>query len=1228
MTLEQEADFCFFHTIFSMVFQANQFLTSLWVLLTGLCGWVEGQATNEQPWASILYTAVVRGKVALPCDISPPSADDSVALILWYKDEAPTPIYTLDARYGKIEQARQSSSSELENRAYFNMINRPAFLQLDPVEEDDSGEYRCRVDFHTARTVNTVISLKVIVPPSKPVIKDSSGKQVKGLIGPYNEGESLVLTCEAEGGKPRPSVTWWRDYLLVDDTYTYDSGDTIVRNDLTIEKLRREDLLVVLTCQAINNNITVSASSYITLDLNLKPSTVEVQPKQRPLSAGKETEYTCVTSGARPKVVIAWWKGSEQIKTETPSDDSSSTIVFTPTIEDDGKYFYCRVYNPLIPSSALEDGWKLEIHYRPQVTLQIGKTLQRKHLQEGDDVHLECHIRSNPWINNIQWYFNGSELHNDIMAGIVISNQSLVLEKVQRTNRGIYSCSAKNQEGGGHSNDVYLPIRCKPRPSVTWWRDYLLVDDTYTYDSGDTIVRNDLTIEKLRREDLLVVLTCQAINNNITVSASSYITLDLNLKPSTVEVQPKQRPLSAGKETEYTCVTSGARPKVVIAWWKGSEQIKTETPSDDSSSTIVFTPTIEDDGKYFYCRVYNPLIPSSALEDGWKLEIHYRPQVTLQIGKTLQRKHLQEGDDVHLECHIRSNPWINNIQWYFNGSELHNDIMAGIVISNQSLVLEKVQRTNRGIYSCSAKNQEGGGHSNDVYLPIRYRPQVTLQIGKTLQRKHLQEGDDVHLECHIRSNPWINNIQWYFNGSELHNDIMAGIVISNQSLVLEKVQRTNRGIYSCSAKNQEGGGHSNDVYLPIRYAPVCSSSKTVYGVSLNEAVRVVCEVDADPNDVTFYWMFNNSARVMEIVAFTKEGMRSVTTYTPRTDDDYGSLICQAKNNVGIQHESCNFSIIPAGKYLFSKLIYTRRSFPFNINAPVCSSSKTVYGVSLNEAVRVVCEVDADPNDVTFYWMFNNSARVMEIVAFTKEGMRSVTTYTPRTDDDYGSLICQAKNNVGIQHESCNFSIIPADAPVCSSSKTVYGVSLNEAVRVVCEVDADPNDVTFYWMFNNSARVMEIVAFTKEGMRSVTTYTPRTDDDYGSLICQAKNNVGIQHESCNFSIIPAAPPDIVQNCTVLNETEESLLIDCIEGYDGGLMQIFNIEIYDELLSRLQMNTTSVHPFFQLHGLSSGRTYRIMIYSVNSKGKSIPYYLSASTLQRAAKLTGKITSINVC
>jgi hypothetical protein len=105
---------------------------------------------------------VVRGKVALPCDINPPTPDDSVALILWYKDDALTPIYTLDSRKGYLDQARSLTSPLLENRAYFNLHNRPAFLHIDPIRLTDAGDYRCRVDFKKARTVNTVISLKVI----------------------------------------------------------------------------------------------------------------------------------------------------------------------------------------------------------------------------------------------------------------------------------------------------------------------------------------------------------------------------------------------------------------------------------------------------------------------------------------------------------------------------------------------------------------------------------------------------------------------------------------------------------------------------------------------------------------------------------------------------------------------------------------------------------------------------------------------------------------------------------------------------------------------------------------------------------------------------------------------------------------------------------------------------------------------------------------------------------
>lgn len=105
---------------------------------------------------------MVRGKVALPCNIEPPAKDDEVVLVLWYKDETPAPIFTLDARKGNLDRAKQAALSELGSRAYFNMANRPAFLQLDPVQESDAGEYRCRVDFKKARSINTVINLRVI----------------------------------------------------------------------------------------------------------------------------------------------------------------------------------------------------------------------------------------------------------------------------------------------------------------------------------------------------------------------------------------------------------------------------------------------------------------------------------------------------------------------------------------------------------------------------------------------------------------------------------------------------------------------------------------------------------------------------------------------------------------------------------------------------------------------------------------------------------------------------------------------------------------------------------------------------------------------------------------------------------------------------------------------------------------------------------------------------------
>lgn len=53
-------------------------------------------------------------------------------------------------------------------------------------------------------------------------------------------------------------------------------------------------------------------------------------------------------------------------------------------------------------------------------------------------------------------------------------------------------------------------------------------------------------------------------------------------------------------------------------------------------------------------------------------------------------------------------------------------------------------------------------------------------------------------------------------------------------------------------------------------------------------------------------------------------------------------------------------------------------------------------------------------------------------------------------------------------------------------------------------------------------------------------------DFGTIMCWADNVVGQQKEPCVFHLIAAGKPDMPYNCTLVNQTSESLEVDCNEG----------------------------------------------------------------------------------
>ena len=65
----------------------------------------------------------------------------------------------------------------------------------------------------------------------------------------------------------------------------------------------------------------------------------------------------------------------------------------------------------------------------------------------------------------------------------------------------------------------------------------------------------------------------------------------------------------------------------------------------------------------------------------------------------------------------------------------------------------------------------------------------------------------------------------------------------------------------------------------------------------------------------YRWRFNSSTHFATLPPekFFTDRSKSVASYTPKNEIDYGTLSCWASNEVGDQKRPCIFHVIPAGE---------------------------------------------------------------------------------------------------------------------------------------------------------------------------------------------------------------------------------------------------------------------------------------------------------------------------
>lgn len=395
------------------------------------------------------------GGVELPCDVTPALPDDRMGLVIWYKQGHETPIYSLDTREGV--NSHWSDPGTLGVRASFRSETLPAVLVLTKLRPEDSGQYRCRVDFIKSPTKNTRLNLTVLIPPERLITLNHEGKEMpNGIVGPYDEGAEVNVTCVAVGGRPTARVSWWKGQVLLANSEARATASF---------RVQRSDLGSNITCQAVTDPMIPPLSQSITIEVNLRPLWIKLQGGKRPLVAGQTTELVCQVVGARPKPTISWWKGGTRLKNvrETISKDgnvTNSILTYIPSIEDAGRVMSCRAVQPSLQHATQEDGWKMEIQHLPIAKLELGANLDATKVVEGSDVYLDCRVKANPWHHHV--YFT----HNGVLVkpgpGVLLANQSLVLQGVSRKSAGPYVCSARNSLGEGSSENFNLDVKFVP----------------------------------------------------------------------------------------------------------------------------------------------------------------------------------------------------------------------------------------------------------------------------------------------------------------------------------------------------------------------------------------------------------------------------------------------------------------------------------------------------------------------------------------------------------------------------------------------------------------------------------------------------------------------------------------------------------------------------------------------------------------------------------------------
>ncbi|RXN18375.1 hemicentin-2 isoform X1 [Labeo rohita] len=930
------------------------------------------------------------------------------------------------------------------------LLSADTLLRIAPVQLSDSGIYTC-VARSRAGSAELNFDLQVQAPPA--VERTEPTEQVAVV-----QGSSVTLTCEARGVPP-PTLSWLKDgqplslhrNLLLDGQETRFLLSDVGPSDGGL-----------YSCVASNQ----AGSSTKTFNLTvLEPPKISgsSSPEEQLIAVDSVLELECIATGLPPPT-LSWLKDGR------PLQDSMAII------ERDGQLLRIN---------------KVQVEDAVPPTLLGSNDVRTVSVPAKGHLTLECQTDSDP-PPEIEWYKDDVKLQLGGRIQSIAGGQYLEIQDVRTQDSGQYSCVVTNIAG---STSLFFTVEILFGPSispgpfnvtvVTGQRAVLSCESTGIPAPQVSWKRNGSPLNV----DLQLMSSGSLIITSPSVEDEGYfectVTNEVGEERRVIEVILQVPPVIEDDVSSVTAVKMSpvvlpchatGRPEPVISWNKNWMQLGARGGSYrvlPTGALEILAATPSHAGKYT-CSARNSI---GAAYKHVTLTVQEPPEIRPMAEEVQVVLH----HSVVLPCEVQGFPR-PTITWQREGVPVATGHRL-TVLSNGALKFSRVTLGDAGTYQCLAQNEAGTAMG---------RTNLILQVPPVLSVPRLEYtavlGQPVSLECTADGQPkpevtWHRERRPVVEGAHLR-------LFSNGTLHITATQRSDAGIYTCSARNNAGRA-SHDLRLILQTPPQISVGQSEMSVVQGFQALLPCPAQGLP-EPRVSWEKQGVPVPNLPGKFTL--LRSGELIIERAEPgDAGLFTCVATNTAGT----------------------ARRDIRLSVN--MRPAFKELPGdVTLNkgQSLTLSCHAQGTPPP-TIIWTVNNRPYTGPSVDGSG---RSSVIINNVTVSDGGTYVCIAENTVG-SIRALSFVRVREPPMLRGEARTSQTVVQGRAAMLDCAVSGDP--VPSLRWHKDGQPILGSLRFHPLRNGSLALYSA-TMGDSGEYRCVAESEAGVAERTISLKVQGESP----------------------------------------------------------------------------------------------------------